>query len=54
MGKFFSSQNGKVRSIFDTEAFNNTLKYTVNYENNYKASVRSMNPKKTIHSRFAL
>ncbi|QDQ00759.1 hypothetical protein FOH38_09930 [Lysinibacillus fusiformis] len=45
-GEIFSSINGKVRSIFDTESFNNKLKYTVNYENNYKASVRSMNPQK--------
>ncbi len=45
-GEIFSSINGRVRSIFDTESFNNTLKYTVNYEDNYKASVRSMNPKK--------
>lgn len=45
-GEIFSSINGKVRSIFDTESFNNKLTYSVNYLNNYKASVRSFNPKK--------
>jgi len=45
-GEIFSSINGTVRSIFDTESFNNKQTYSVNYLNNYKASVRSSNPKK--------
>ncbi|MFJ5766997.1 hypothetical protein ACIP9C_16725 [Lysinibacillus sp. NPDC093210] len=45
-GEIFSSINGKLLSIFDTESFNNKLTYSVNYLNNYKASVRSANPKK--------
>jgi len=45
-GEIFSSINGTVRSIFDAESFNNKRTYAVNYLNNYKASVRSSNPKK--------
>ncbi|MFJ7408569.1 MULTISPECIES: hypothetical protein [unclassified Lysinibacillus] len=45
-GEIFSSINGKLLSIFDTESFNNKFTYSVNYLNNYKASVRSTNPKK--------
>ncbi|MEB2300542.1 hypothetical protein LAV72_13045 [Lysinibacillus xylanilyticus] len=45
-GEIFASVNGKIRSIFDAETFNNKLKYTVNYQNQYKVAVRSMNPKK--------
>jgi len=45
-GEIFSSINGTVRSIFDTETFNNKRTYAVHYLNNYKASVRSSNPKK--------
>lgn len=45
-GEIFSSINGKIRSIFDAESFNNKLKYTVNYQDQYKVAVRSMNPNK--------
>lgn len=45
-GEIFSSINGNMQSIFDTETFNNQLKYSVNYQNQYKASVRSTTPKK--------
>lgn len=45
-GEIFSSRNGTLLSIFDTESFNNKLTYSVNYLNNYKASVSSTNPKK--------
>ncbi len=45
-GEILSSINGKIRSIFDAESFNNKLKYTVNFQNQYKVAVRSMNPKK--------
>lgn len=45
-GEIFASINGNIRSIFDAISFNNKLKYSVNYQNQYKVAVRSMNPHK--------
>ncbi|MGM7724753.1 VCBS repeat-containing protein [Metabacillus sp. Hm71] len=37
----FSSLNGKITEIFNSDAFNETYKYDVKYENQYKAAVTS-------------
>lgn len=40
----FSYINGKMRQIFDSDAFNESVKYEVTYENYYRASVISYTP----------
>ncbi|GLC90029.1 hypothetical protein [Lysinibacillus piscis] len=45
-GELFSFIDGKIRSIFDAESFNQKMSYTVNYQNHYQVAVRSANPKK--------
>ncbi|MBK3494779.1 hypothetical protein JFL43_07890 [Viridibacillus sp. YIM B01967] len=42
----FSFLNGKMRQIFDADAYNERFKYDVNYQNYYKVNVLSSNPKK--------
>ncbi|MEH7547355.1 MULTISPECIES: VCBS repeat-containing protein [Bacillaceae] len=37
----FSNMNGQIRQIFDSDAFNDSYKYDVTYENQYKAKVIS-------------
>ncbi|PFO07484.1 spore coat protein [Bacillus sp. AFS076308] len=37
----FSYMNGQIRQIFDSDAFNDSYKYDVTYENQYKAKVTS-------------
>jgi hypothetical protein len=41
----FSFMNGEMREIFNSEKFNETYQYDVNYETDYKASVISRNLK---------
>ncbi|WP_244440901.1 hypothetical protein [Neobacillus jeddahensis] len=41
----FSQMNGQMRQIFDSETFNVTYQYEVNYDNQYKATVLSKNVK---------
>ncbi|MFJ8065722.1 hypothetical protein ACIQYS_13910 [Psychrobacillus sp. NPDC096426] len=42
----FAFLDGKMKLIFDTDAFNEHSKYEVNYENHYRVTITSSNPKK--------
>ncbi len=44
----FSSLNGKITEIFNSDAFNETYKYDVKYENQYKAAVTSYHQERYI------
>ena len=45
----FAFLNGEMKQIFDTDSYNEHSKYEVNYQNNYKVTVTSSDPKKNIH-----
>ncbi|MFJ7737964.1 hypothetical protein ACIQ2D_16740 [Lysinibacillus sp. NPDC097287] len=45
-GAIYSFVDGKMRKIFDAESFSDQLKYTVNFQNHYQATVQSMSPQK--------
>ena len=45
-GEIYSFIDGRMQQIFDAETFSGQLKYTVNFQNHYQATVQSMAPKK--------
>ncbi|MFJ7954416.1 hypothetical protein ACIQZG_23225 [Lysinibacillus sp. NPDC096418] len=44
--EIYSFIDGKMRQIFDAESFSNQLKFTVNFQDHYQATVQSSTPPK--------